>query len=958
MVGCNKVVVSLVSLFGAVAAFGATVYVAEDAEAQSPYDTAETGFNTIGEALEFLKDDIAAGGNPSLAVMPGEYVLTDTVSMDKPLTIYGVGSTPEREVLVYAPTNAVAFNVANAEARVHSLSLGVFSQSGFYVNDGVVSNCVVRDAWGVENKNSAPALDLYGGLVSHVVVSNISMPWAWGQLGIAARVSSDGKLYNSTFCDTERRIGAYVLEVNGGTVSNCVVRGIKPPYYGYNDFAQNAMLLKGGLVTHCVITNNGTYSGTISSGSTASGDRGAGTVMVSGGTLRNTLIADNYGRDAVGIFVSGGVVENCTVWGNHPDKSRTYSGRDLHQKGGIVRNCLIWGNGDEPDKGVYIASGCSTENCMLITGASAATGNILDIEPRLKDPEAGDFSPHPACKSVDAAQTLAWMTLATDLVGKDRIIGDAPDIGAYEAERPKDLFLCKIVADGETTGYVSGDATKEYTFTATYSGIAADVTPTHEWYVGDSTTPQYGASVTLNLGIGMHKIRLRSTIPGDYAEDVIKVTIYGDRVYLSEKGKNIYPYNTWETATTSFDEAIRTVNLDGDSRTKYIFITNGTYSVNNSVVISNPIKITAPYGQAVLETSKLTSGVFTLKHDDALIENICFTNGGYRQIRLEQGYAKNITMAGCRPNNDAGLLELYNDTQVDNLVITNAIGRWAYGCCAVRLQGTSRLNNFLIEDSYSCDSILIMYESSIVSNGVIRGMSVDVANGRELRQNAALIQGRALLTHCVITGIDGLDFSSLGVVTVAGNATMRNCLVYNNKIADIAGVCLMGDGGAVIENCTFVDNISGGAKEACTRSNKGTGNVKYSVNHAVDADSPEGDTQLSYGATFTGNTKANKVINCLFIGEGYLARKTEITTSRADVALAGEGNITDVPRFVKSSSRPYTPSGGSKIVNKGTNLDWMESTTDIYGNSRIYRKTCDIGAVESQLDPATVIILR
>ena len=49
---------------------------------------------------------------------------------------------------------------------------------------------------------------------------------------------------------------------------------------------------------------------------------------------------------------------------------------------------------------------------------------------------------------------------------------------------------------------------------------------------------------------------------------------------------------------------------------------------------------------------------------------------------------------------------------------------------------------------------------------------------------------------------------------------------------------------------------------------------------------------------------------------------------------------------------------GSKLVGKGVNLPWAETALDLYGGARHVGRRVDVGCLEDQTRPATMILLR
>ena len=123
---------------------------------------------------------------------------------------------------------------------------------------------------------------------------------------------------------------------NGGTASNCVIRGGHAVDY----WASAAVHLRSSnaLLTHSVVTNNFTDS--------AGNDKTAGVQLENGAKASNCLIADNHELAmtgeccAGGAYVPYGTLENCTIVRNSARKC----GGVRTSSDSTVKNCVIVGN--------------------------------------------------------------------------------------------------------------------------------------------------------------------------------------------------------------------------------------------------------------------------------------------------------------------------------------------------------------------------------------------------------------------------------------------------------------------------------------------------------------------------------------------------------------------------------------------------------------------------------------
>ena len=340
---------------------------------------------TITAAVATL-NPVDANKTCTVYIKPGTYTLDLSVapiSLTRAVRIVGIGNTPE-DVIVKRTSRASA----NPSGGRSTQDCSIFHLDN---SEALVANLVMH----------------YGS--AHQPTSGTTAGSAW--------------------------IGA-----NGGTISNCVVRGGRADH----PYAVTAgILMKGpGLVTHCVITNNvGTYDMEPS----WSGDElGSAVVMTgTGGRLENCLIQDNRGtaegegnngqeKMSTICAADSSSIVNCTVISN---RARKCAG--IYAKGSdvTVKNCVMAGNFDvgitatNPNwmgGGTFVA--CATDDATRIN-ESCYTGSVAKL---FRDYDHGDYRPKASGPLVNKCVSYVGMP-AIDLGGNKRLIGSKIDIGCYEA---------------------------------------------------------------------------------------------------------------------------------------------------------------------------------------------------------------------------------------------------------------------------------------------------------------------------------------------------------------------------------------------------------------------------------------------------------------------------------------------------------------------------------------------
>ena len=149
------------------------------------------------------------------------------------------------------------------------------------------------------------------------------------------------------------------------------------------------LYLNGGLVENCSITNCATVNGNMNGGG----------VYLASGTVRDSLIANNvatssggYGKEGGGVHMTGGLLDRCIVRGNsaayNKGKEGSGYGGGIRQSGGTVRNCLVVDNyARSSGAGVRITGG-TLENCTIVRNglnSLAVPGLRVENKPTIRN---------------------------------------------------------------------------------------------------------------------------------------------------------------------------------------------------------------------------------------------------------------------------------------------------------------------------------------------------------------------------------------------------------------------------------------------------------------------------------------------------------------------------------------------------------------------------------------------
>ena len=339
----------------------------------------------------------------TVLVAPGTYTLTrnddDPITVTNAIRVVGTGATPE--AVVFQRTEDARAGTSPTTGRSwQDLSL-------FHLNhpDALVANLVLQNG-----RAHQPPADTTAGS-------------AW-------------------------------IGTNGGTISNCVVRGGS---VSHPQATTSGILMMGlGLVTHCVISNNACTAGMEPD---TWGKSMVGTAVVikgKGARLENCLICGNQGgtktndierMNTVSVN-SEAVIANCTIVEN---QARKCAGVYVEGGKAVIRNCVIAGNvdsGADPGNPNWMGTAtfvaCATDDAEPIN-ETCFSGSLASFFPRLAEnvPVALKFRPAAGGPLCDRGVDYEPMA-GVDLSGvQPRKIGAHVDIGCCEAE------------SGQTSGYAA-----------------------------------------------------------------------------------------------------------------------------------------------------------------------------------------------------------------------------------------------------------------------------------------------------------------------------------------------------------------------------------------------------------------------------------------------------------------------------------------------------------------------
>lgn len=174
------------------------------------------------------------------------------------------------------------------------------------------------------------------------------------------------------------------------------------------------------------------------------------------------------------------------------------------------------------------------------------------------------------------------------------------------------------------------------------------------------------------------------------------------------------------------------------------------------------------------------------------------------------------------------------------------------------------------------------------------------------------------------------DFSGGGVRIDDG--LLEYCLIVGNAAHQGGGVYITG---GTMLNCTVIQNHA---------SMDGSGGVLH-------------DGGAIYNSIFWGNTAYTNVI----AGTGcpdWSGPSAGFSHCCAPIAV-GINSQTGDPNFQDPVAQDYRLLMPSSCINQGLfNADWMDDQFDFLGNPRAYGRHVDIGAIQNQSGPTSLMLLR
>ena len=552
-----------------------------------------------------------------------------------------------------------------------------------------------------------------------------------------------------------------IMPDHGGTASNCVIRGGHVVSY----WSSAAAFLAGpnALLTHSVVTNNVTDSG---SGGT---DKTAGVQLGQGAKASNCLIADNHERATSGesctggAYVNEGTLENCTIVRN---SARKCGGVRTSSKS-TVKNCVIVGNVSDakgasynnvhPDqKAMFDHCACDDEEKLNNTCVRDTPANLFAGYAN------GDYTVAPGAVLIDAGAEVSDPP-ALDLANFTRVMNGTIDIGAYEYDTSKfSLGLKTDVSEAIVPVTV--------TFEASLSGVSEDDVCEYAWdFDGDGTVDQTTSTNKVQHTFaqgGRYSpiLTVEDTTAGKSATQGFPNLLYlmPKTIYVVSNSLGAaFPYGSFATAATTLSEALSAA-IDGME----IVLSNGTHDVTTQTLVDKTLDIHGYESDPARTVVKYTGD-----------QN---TEPGFKNTRAGT-FIHDLTFDGAAARRPGWYLEGYG-------VISNCI-----------IRGMKNYDHWAIVGAVSAGGKNTHVTHCVITNN-------ETTHLGDTSKAIVKATGGARIENCLIAR----NKDTRGAPVARGSAgAFVNCTVVSNELS--TSTVLTDEGALGVTNCIFAANVRTGS---------------------------------------------------------------------------------------------------------------------------------------------------
>lgn len=787
--------------------------------------------------------------------------------------------------------------------------------------------------------------------------------------------------------------GNVQIRSNGGSLVNCIVTGgeMSCAFYGSGSGIRS-LATRDVLISHCVITNNSMVGTSNANGTTPCA------VYMAGGKIENSVVAWNKDTGTVGnrtgaggIYANGAVeIVNCTVVGNRCSQTNAVNaGGVLLGNGAMMKNTVVAANqipfvADGSTETDWVTSAINYgKNCSVESLTTCASDAGESVEGRLVVESSVDalffnvtehnLNPGRASVLKDRGTAYEGAESDTDVEGKNRIIGAAIDIGAYEYEETavSSMYVTAVPSEIGSPSPAYGKIEDGSALT-TYTGpadLVSDAGTTRYHCTGYVVYTNNAANVWTEEIRGADTSLSYATQPGRDSRIVWQLqtehfaSVTNGNAYGSVSGPEGWFVSGSEQTFTAapvegyvvsawYVDGVLQVGQTGNSLTL-------TPTSPVSVVVrfrpSNVVE-NVQYVKTVEEGGDDSNHGYTLEAAKATLQSAVnelgdaggtvWVQAGRYQIpstNVNVTVASPIRVIGATGNPEDVVLFRPSTEQVSSDYPNHAILRLNHREASVAnmvLEGGVTYQNAINGNCLS-----IGPDGGTATNCVMRGGRFWVGH---IRAAVSLESDDALVTHCVVTnctftGDENASWYStipIGVYMTKGrfeNSLVANCRVREELTEDkvtLPRTCAVHVTGGKMRNVTIAGctgALAGGVVVS-------PANSTTAIENCVVADC---------ATAVTGGSSPWRV------DEAY---KGSITHCACDVAVApGVSSVTGTTTtlFKDYAKGDLTPAAGGPLYNAGAAWDGAPAT-DLAGKPRVQGRGVDIGCYEAA--PAGFVI--
>ena len=437
--------------------------------------------------------------------------------------------------------------------------------------------------------------------------------------------------------------------------------------------------------------------------------------------------------------------------------------------------------------------------------------------------------------------------------------------------------------------------------------------------------------------------------------------VYGADRYAAQNGQTPAGlYATWETAASNIQDAVNVADANDTvwvGAGRYTLPPNTTnYWGSNVVYINRPLSLKTSNGvpeTTIIDGQGKHRGI-TWYYAAAstslfLLEGFTITNcratnmgGGIFFAPSPANYALTAAVVNCVISDN-----IASSSQTNLQAIGGGIYTFSYGGFGLTLSNCVIRNN--IATNVTTGQVSYAGGICLYSSGKKHITGCLVENNRSMAYGGGLyaVSSDLLIENSIFRGNrnENWDYNYGGgaMYLTAGNATLRNCLIYNNYCNYGAGIYKFASAYLPpeqyslldIQNCTIACNTNFGIYER-------------------RADNLNVGNSILYTNTIASVYVASGPI--VFFATNSWIYYNSVTGGNF---FNGVGNITNGldPCFQNPAGGNYRFTKDSPCYNSGTNRDWMAGAADLDWLKRIRHGSVDMGAYEL-LQEATVYRFR